>query len=89
MRTNLKILQIVGGLPTILRPCFMIFVKSQIESLRKLGLDIDVLNLSDIGRNTWLNYILGIFEIRKRINTKNYDLIHAHYSYCGWISLFQ
>ena len=89
VRTKLKILHVVSGLPTIQTPSFMIFAKRQIDFLRGFGLDIDVLNLSNYGLNSWRKYILGIFELRKRISRNDYDLIHAHYSYCGLISIFQ
>jgi glycosyltransferase involved in cell wall biosynthesis len=89
VKTNLKVLQVVGGLPTVQCPWIQPFVSSQVESLRKIGLDLDVLNLSESDRRGWKKYLGGIFELRDRIKAKTYGLIHAHYSYCGWVSRFQ
>ncbi|UCD05094.1 MAG: glycosyltransferase, partial [candidate division WOR-3 bacterium] len=36
-----------------------------------------------------LNYLWGVFKILRRVRKRRYDLIHAHYSYCAWSSVFQ
>ena len=83
----MKILHIVSSLPTKEKPFIKSPVVSQIESLRRNGVSIDILNL-DATENI-LKYITGIFKIRKIIMQEKYDLIHAHYSYCGLCSVFQ
>lgn len=59
---------------------------SQGESLKKAGVQVEYLILK--GKSFW-KYIKGVWEIRNKINTLNIDIIHAHYSYAGWSSLWQ
>jgi glycosyltransferase involved in cell wall biosynthesis len=83
----MRVLHVVSSLPTKDRPYDKPFVMSQIESLRYNGVEIDVMNLR--GNESVFNYLLGIFRIIKQVNIQKYDLIHAHYSYCGWCAVFQ
>jgi glycosyltransferase involved in cell wall biosynthesis len=79
----LKVLELVGILPN--QPA----VGSQIDSLRKAGVEIEVLDLSASCGKGWKKYLRGIFVIRKLVRLHRYDLIHAHYGYCGWVARFQ
>ncbi|WP_243373456.1 glycosyltransferase [Geotalea sp. SG265] len=85
----MKVLQIVGGLPSQTNPSFQPFVASQIRSLVNAGLDVDILDLSTIARRGLKKYLSGAVELRRRIASANYDVIHAHYSYCGWVARCQ
>jgi glycosyltransferase involved in cell wall biosynthesis len=88
-KRDLKVLQLVGVLPSSRFPSAQPFVSSQIDSLRKAGVEIDVLDLATCCGKGWKKYIRGIFKIRKMVSSNQYDLIHAHYSYCGWVAKFQ
>ena len=83
----MKVLHVVSSLPSAEKPYNKPFVLSQIESLRKHSIEIDVMNL--MGTENTINYFIGIFKILNKMRKKKYDLIHAHYSYCGWSSIFQ
>jgi len=83
----MKVLHVVSSLPTKEKPYIKPFIVSQIESLKRNGVGIDVMNLNATG-NTF-NYFKGIFKILNRTNKNKYDLIHAHYAYCGWSAVFQ
>lgn len=85
---TVRVLQVAGVLPSLHSPWAQPFILDQIESLRSLGLEVDVLDLSTCGVG-WKKYILGIGRINELISAKHYDLIHAHYSYCGWVARFQ
>lgn len=85
----MRVLHIVGVMPDSGTPWAMPFVESQIESLRKAGLEIDVLDLSANFGRSWTKYLKGIVELRRRLYENRYDLLHAHYSYCGWIARCQ
>ncbi len=85
----MKILYIVATLPTKERPWVQPFVKSQIDSIRELGIEVGVLNLTESFGRGWQKYIRGIFRLRSLIRNGEFDLIHAHYSYCGIVGLFQ
>ncbi len=81
----MKILHIAGGLPTEERPYYQPFIKAQIDSLIREGLDVTVYDVK--GYNSSLNYIKAISHIKNLIERENIDLIHAHYSYCGFSAL--
>ena len=81
----MNILHIVGGLPTAKRPHYQPFIKSQIDSLVRKGLNIEVLDLK--GYESPLNYFKSRTQIRKVVKEKNINLIHAHYVYCGFSAL--
>lgn len=81
----MKILHVVSGLPTVEMPYYQPFIQIQIDSLIREGLDIEVLDIK--GYNTPINYIKSIKLIKNLIKEKDINLIHAHYSYCGFTSV--
>lgn len=52
-------------------------VRSQGESLKRKGIDLDYFTI--VGKGT-KGYLKNISRLRKFLGTENYDLIHAHYS---------
>lgn len=63
---------------------FGIFVKNQVEALRKKGLDVDVAAITDprMGKiHVLKKYLLWAIKIGYRLafRGKKYDMIHAHY----------
>jgi teichuronic acid biosynthesis glycosyltransferase TuaC len=83
----MRVLHVVSSLPTAERPYDKPFVLAQIESLIREGIYADTIVLNTPENK--INYLTGIFRIINALRKKNYDLVHAHYSYCGWISLLQ
>lgn len=81
---RIRVLHVVGRYPSAAQPATQIFIKTQIESLAAIGIDCDVLVLEGRG---WNKYRTGPSQIRKRLRVNPADLIHAHYSYSGWVSL--
>jgi glycosyltransferase involved in cell wall biosynthesis len=73
--------------PTSEAPAFGKFVEAQVEALRKLGCEQDVLVIK--GRNRLTKYLSGIFAIRKRVRSGRYSHLHAYYGLCGFIASFQ
>ena len=73
--------------PTEADPGFGSFVKAQMESLRPLGVEFDVLFVN--GRESIWNYFRGIGQVRRQLRTKRYDLIHAHFGLSGWVARWQ
>ena len=69
------------------KPSFGTFVKEQVESLRKEGVDVDVLFVNGVKNK--LNYIWGFPRLWARLLTRRYDLIHAHYVFSGIIARAQ
>jgi len=85
----MKVLHIVAVLPTEQKPWAQPFVESQIDSIRNLGIEVEVLNLTESFGEGWQKYLRGIFKLRDILRYEEFDLIHAHYSYCGIVGLFQ
>lgn len=77
----MKVLHVVGQYPSEEDPHSGSFIASQIESLRRQGVEIDVCQLQGVG--LW-KYFKGISLIRRALRQKQYNLVHAHYMYCGW-----
>lgn len=63
------------------------FVQAQMESLRPLGVDYDLVFIN--GRESRWNYLRAISEMRRRLRAGNYDLIHAHFGLSGWVARCQ
>ena len=58
-------------------------VLNQAESLRIIGIEVDLFCIKKKGI---LGYLRSIFPLMNRIKNSNPDLIHAHYSYSGFIA---
>ena len=63
------------------------FVQGQMESLRPLGVEYDVLFMN--GRESLANYGKAILELHRRLAAKRYDLIHAHFGLSGLVARCQ
>jgi teichuronic acid biosynthesis glycosyltransferase TuaC len=89
----MKVLVITNMYPTPNMPYFGTFVKEQVESLRKNGIEIDLLvvNSNKYARGHWtkLNYLWAFPRLWTRLLTHRYDLIHAHYVFSGIIARAQ
>lgn len=64
-----------------------IFIKEQVDALRRIGVPLDLLFLN--GRRSRWNYLLGILDFFAKIHRGSYTLIHAHHTYCAFIAKFQ
>jgi teichuronic acid biosynthesis glycosyltransferase TuaC len=82
--TALRVLHVVGGYPTPERPHNQVFLQTQIDSLAVAGVRCEVLNLR--GRRLG-KYLTGWEQVRRALRRDPYDLLHAHYAYCGAICL--
>lgn len=83
----MKVLVLTNMYPKEDWPSFGIFVHEQVESLRKEGVEVDVLFVD--GWKSKFNYLRGIFRLWGRLLTHRYDLIHAHYVFSGMIARTQ
>ncbi len=63
------------------------FVAAQVSSLQQEGVDCDVWNLgaSMVGGRKYQHAARHVRTMARR----NYDLIHAHFAYCGWVARLQ
>lgn len=59
------------------------FVQSQYDSLTEEGLEMIMFPV--VGHGFW-GYVKHIFELRKLIRKEKPDIVHAHYSVCGYLA---
>jgi len=83
----MKVLYIVNVLADDANPHAEPFVKAQIDSARRAGIDISILNIR--GNESKLNYLHAIYRLHAILRKKNFDIIHGHYVYSGWIATLQ
>lgn len=78
---KLKVLFVSGGN----HPGFSIapFIKSQAEALMEAGVTVDFFRIT---RKGLIGYLSHIRPLRKVIRNGHYDLVHAHYTFCGWVA---
>lgn len=80
----MKILYIVNIYPDASNPAAEPFVRTQIDSVRKAGADVEIFNVRS--NESKLNYGRALHAIRKLSRRKSYDVVHGHYVYSGWIA---
>ncbi len=84
----MRVLVVTNMYPTADKPAFGTFVRDQVESLRGLGVDLDVFFMD--GKASRLNYARGFADLPRHLRRHApYDLIHAHYVFSGLVALSQ
>lgn len=83
----MKILVATAMYPTAQNPAFGSFVRSQVEMLRRAGIEIKLLVLE--GRSRKWMYPKAMAQLRQLLADKSIDLIHAHYGYVGMVARTQ
>ena len=81
----MRVLVVTNMYPTDEAPYYGIFVKEQVESLRRLGIEVDV--EVHLGRASKWRYLSGLFSLTRRLRAGNYDLIHSHHTYSTVLAL--
>lgn len=76
----MRILTVTNMYPGPEAPFFGTFVRDHVESLRSLGIDVDVF-FTDVtrGRRT---YVTDVKHLRERLRATRYDVVHAHHTFC-------
>ncbi|HIQ05960.1 MAG TPA: glycosyltransferase family 4 protein [Anaerolineae bacterium] len=83
----MRILVVTNMYPYPERPAYGTFVYDEVQSLRAAGVDVDVLFVNGkLGRQ---EYLRGFGEVRRRISSGHYDLVHGHYVFSGVIARTQ
>ena len=77
----MRVLMICPELPSAGSPGSMAPTARQIQSLRDLGIEIDVVDMRGIPKLKYLQIFPRIRRLSKQV-----DIIHAHYGYCGWLA---
>jgi len=76
----MRVLVVTAMYPTKDKPASGTFVKDQVESLKKAGLDVDVFVFD--GGN-WKKYVEAGRKINAILRHQTYDIVHAHYGLTG------
>jgi glycosyltransferase involved in cell wall biosynthesis len=82
--TSYRVLVVANLWPYEADPSYGCFVKAQMESLRPLGVDYDVLFIN--GRESRWNYLRALPQLWQRLRSQRYDLIHAHMGLSGLVA---
>jgi len=83
----MKVLVVTNMYPTAAEPWFGSFVRDQVEDLRALGLDLELLSFE--GRQHATEYVRAAGRVRQLTRTGRFDLVHAHYGLTGAVALSQ
>jgi len=79
-----RILIVTVPLPTLDNPNTMAPLARQIQSLRDLGVQVDVLEVKGMSKFKYLQTLPALYA-----QVASVDLVHAHYGYCGWLARSQ
>ncbi len=60
------------------------FIKSQGNSLQKKGIKVEYFTITEKGMK---GYLKSVGTLKEHLKGKSYDVIHAHYSLCGWVAV--
>jgi len=86
----MRVLTVTNMYPTVANPQFGIFVKEQVQSIRALGHDVDVLFVNGReGRLRHKGYALGVPNLWRQMRRSEYDVVHAHYVLTGLVARCQ
>lgn len=83
----MKVLHITCNYPTAEHPVFGIFVKEQMESLQKIGVECDIYFSNGKEEGGMKAHKASITKVRKMLKKNHYDVIHCHHSISGLILL--
>lgn len=83
----MKVLQITNAYPYKDNPAYGIFVKNQIDSLSREGIENEILFINGQERTT--NYLRALPPLWRKALWGEFDLIHAHYGLSGVVARLQ
>lgn len=84
---ELRVLVVTNMYPTAGEPWYGSFVRDQVEDLKALGLDVEVLRFD--GRADARRYLRAAREMRRLVAGRKFDLVHAHYGLTGAVAALQ
>ena len=83
----MKVLVVTCVFPREDRPSYGSFVKTQVDSLIRKGVKIEVLNIK--GDKSKLNYLFAMYKIFWLCYRQQYDIVHAHVGWSGLAARIQ
>jgi glycosyltransferase involved in cell wall biosynthesis len=83
----MRVLCFTNMFPTTTEPWAGSFVRELVESVRGLGVHVDVLAFD--GRERKRAYAEAALMLRRALRSRRFDLVHAHYGLTGMVALAQ
>lgn len=83
----LRVLVLTNLYPGGAMPARGAYVANQVESLRRLGHQVEVVVI-DGARSRW-DYARGVGRLHRTLGRGRFDLVHAHYGYTGLVARTQ
>lgn len=83
----MRVLVVTNAYPSEAQPIRGIFVQTQVESIRRLGVAIDVLSIE--GWRGKFEYVRAVGRVRRAVADTPFDLCHAHYGLSGAVAVCQ
>jgi glycosyltransferase involved in cell wall biosynthesis len=83
----LRVLFVTNMWPDEDRPWYGTFIKTQADSLERIGVDLDVLPIR--GYASKRAYADAVGELRRMTRAQHYDVVHAHYGHAGVVARTQ
>jgi teichuronic acid biosynthesis glycosyltransferase TuaC len=83
----MNVLVVTNMWPTPDEPSFGCFVAEQVEDVRHLGLDVDVIAFD--GRRDRRNYVRAARAVREAVRRRPVSVVHAHYGLTGAVAATQ
>ena len=87
MMAPIRVLVVTNLWPYEGDPSYGCFIRSQMESLRPLGVDYSVLFVN--GREAKSNYWKSVGALHRMLRANSFDLVHAHMGLAGWVARCQ
>jgi teichuronic acid biosynthesis glycosyltransferase TuaC len=83
----MRVVVVTNMYPREDRPWFGVFVRDQVEDLRRLGVDVELFAFDGWKRRR--NYLLAARDLRRSVARGGVDLVHAHYGLSGAVAVAQ
>jgi teichuronic acid biosynthesis glycosyltransferase TuaC len=83
----MRVLVMSAIYPTPEKPAWGTFIRTEVESLKRAGVEVELLLLTGSSRK-W-NYVNAALRLRRLLASKTIDLVHAHIAYVGMVARTQ
>ena len=85
MSSALKVLMVTTNWPAPGGPRTSHFIKRQADFLKAAGIDVEVFHFQ--AQKNLLRYLMAWLEVRRKLRSGRYDLIHAQFGHSGIMAL--
>ncbi len=82
IRFNMRVLFVCSGNSDVF--AITPFIKNQADSLVEQGVELDFFQIKVKG---FAGYLKHVSKLKQHLADNTYDIIHAHYSFSGWVAV--